>query len=88
MNTNAWPLLELSTRLLDPEEREVVLGDLLETHATTWRGLFDIFGLVLRRRADLWRDPRPWLAGFVVALPSSYLLIDQKSTRLNSSHRR
>jgi hypothetical protein len=80
MNTNTWPLLELSTRLLDPEEREVVLGDLLETHATTWRGLFDIFGLVLRRRADLWRDPRPWLAGFVVALPSSYLLMGASSS--------
>jgi hypothetical protein len=74
MNTSAWPLLELSTRLLDPVEREVVLGDLEETHETTWRGLVDIFGLVLRRQAGLWRDPRPWIAGFVVALPSSYLL--------------
>jgi hypothetical protein len=74
MNTNVWPLLELSTRLLDPVEREVVLGDLEETHATTWRGLLDIFGLVVRRQAGLWRDPRPWVAGFVVALPSTYLL--------------
>ncbi|MGA3223372.1 MAG: hypothetical protein ABSC65_06395 [Acidobacteriaceae bacterium] len=75
MNASAWPLLELSTRLLDPEEREVVLGDLLETQATTWRGLLDVFGLVLRRQAGLWRDPRPWVAAFVVALPSSYLLM-------------
>lgn len=75
MNANAWPLVELGTRLLDPEEREVVLGDLVETHETTWRGLLDVFGLVLRRQAGLWRDPRPWLAGFVVALPSTYLLM-------------
>jgi hypothetical protein len=74
MNASAWPLVELSTRLLDPEEREVVLGDLLETHETTWRGLVDVFGLVLRRQAGLWRDPWPWVAGFV-ALPSSYLLM-------------
>jgi hypothetical protein len=74
MNATAWPLLELSTRLLDPEEREVVLGDLQETHETTWRGLLDVFSLVLHRQAGLWRDPRPWIAGFVVALPSSYLL--------------
>jgi len=75
MNTSAWPLLELSTRLLDPREREVVLGDLAETHATTWCGLVDIFGLVLRRQAGLWRDPRPWVAGFFVALPSTSLLM-------------
>ena len=80
MNTNASPLLELSTRLLDPQEREVVLGDLLETQATAWRGLLDVFGLVLRRQAGLWRDPRPWLAGFVVALPSSYLLMGASSS--------
>jgi hypothetical protein len=75
MNASAWPLVELGTRLLDPEEREVVLGDLVETHETTWRGLLDVFGLVLRRQAGLWRDRRPWVAGFVVALPSSYLLM-------------
>ena len=75
MNTSVWPLVELSTRLLHPEEREVVLGDLVETHETTWRGLLDVFGLVLRRQAGLWRDPRPWVAGFVVALPSTYLLM-------------
>src|ERR1700722_2143804 len=75
MNASAWPLLELSTKLLDPEEREVVLGDLLETHATAWRGLLDIFSLVMYRQAGLWRDPRPWVAGFLVALPSSNLLM-------------
>jgi hypothetical protein len=75
MNTSAWPLLELGTRLLDPEEREVVLGDLVETHETTWRGLLDVFGLVVRRQGGLWRDLRPWVAGFAVALPSSYLLM-------------
>jgi hypothetical protein len=75
MNKSTCPLLELSTKLLDPEEREVVLGDLQETHATAWRGLLDIFSLVSRRQADLWRDPRPWVAGFLVALPSSSLLM-------------
>jgi hypothetical protein len=75
MNTSAWPLVELSTRLLDPQEREVVLGDLEETQETTWRGLLDVFGLILRRQVGLWRDLRPWVAGFIVALPSSYLLM-------------
>jgi hypothetical protein len=75
MNTIAWPLVELTSRLLNHEEREVVLGDLLETNETAWRGFLDVFGLVFRRQAGLWRDPRPWLAGFAVALPSSYLLM-------------
>jgi hypothetical protein len=75
MNASAWPWLELSTKLLDPEEREVVLGDLVETHATAWRGLLDIFSLVLHRQAGFWRNPRPWVAAFFVALPSSNLLM-------------
>jgi hypothetical protein len=75
MNASAWPLVEFGTRLLDPEEREVVLGDLAETDETAWRGLQDVFGLVLRRQVVLWRDRRPWVAGFAVAFPSSYLLM-------------
>jgi hypothetical protein len=68
MNAIGWPLLELTSRLLDREDREVVLGDLLETNENAWRGLLDVFGLVFRRQAGLWRDPRPWLAGFALAL--------------------
>jgi hypothetical protein len=75
MNASVWPLVELSSRLLDHEEREVVLGDLLESNENAWRGMLDVFGLVFRRQAGLWRDPRPWLAAFLVALPSTYLLM-------------
>lgn len=75
MNGIVWPLVELTSRLLDQDEREAVLGDLLETNEKAWRGFLDVFGLVLRRQAGLWKDPRPWLAGFVVTLPSSYLLM-------------
>jgi hypothetical protein len=75
MNAIVWPLVELSSKLLDREEREVVLGDLQETNENAWRAMLDVFGLVSRRQAGLWRDPRPWLAGFVVALPCSYLLM-------------
>ena len=57
MNASVWPLVELSSKLLDHEEREVVLGDLEETHETAWRGMLDVFGLILRRQAALWRDP-------------------------------
>jgi hypothetical protein len=75
MNGIDWPLLEFASKLLERNEREVVLGDLLETNESAWQGLLDVFGLVLRRQAALWRDPRPWLAGFGVALPSGFLLM-------------
>jgi hypothetical protein len=75
MNGITWPLLELTSKLLDQDEREVVLGDLLETNENVWQGFLDVFGLVFRRQAGLWKHPRPWLAGFVVTLPGSYLLM-------------
>jgi len=74
MSTVAWPLVELAAKLLDRNEREAVLGDLQETNEVAWRSFLEVFGLVLRRQAALWKSPRPWLAGFVVALPCSYLL--------------
>jgi hypothetical protein len=70
-----WPLVELTSKLLDQDDREAVLGDLLETNENGWRGFLDVFGLVIRRQADLWKDPRPWLAVFAVTLPGSYLLM-------------
>jgi hypothetical protein len=75
MNGIAWQLVRLVSKLLDRDERDAVLGDLLETNESAWRGFLDVFGLVFRRQAGLWKDPRPWLAGFVVALPGSYLLM-------------
>src|SRR6202035_1076276 len=39
------------------------------------QGLFGVIGLVFRREAALWKRWQPWLAGFGVALPSSFLLM-------------
>jgi hypothetical protein len=69
-----WPWILLASKLLERDERDAVLGDLQETNERAWRGFLDVFGLVLRRQAGLWKDSRPWLAGFAVALPCSYLL--------------
>jgi hypothetical protein len=75
MNGIAWPLVGLASKLLDRDEREVVLGDLLETDESAWRGFLDVFGLYFRRQGGLWKESRPWFAAFVVALPCSYLLM-------------
>jgi hypothetical protein len=68
-------LVEIAARLLECDEREAVLGDLAEARESVWRGVLDVFGLVIRRQAVLWKDWRPWLAAFGVALPSSLLLM-------------
>ena len=68
-------LVEVVARLLERDDREVVLGDLAETGATTWQSLTEISGLVVRREAAPWAYWRPWLAAFAVALPSTLLLM-------------
>jgi hypothetical protein len=54
--------VEMLARLLEPTEREAVLGDLAETGETGARAIRDLAGLVIRRQAAPWRDWRPWLA--------------------------
>jgi hypothetical protein len=70
-----WLLTEVAAHLLHHEEREVVLGDLSEAHESAWHGLLDVLGLVTRRQLVLWKNWRPWLSGFGLALPSSFLLM-------------
>jgi hypothetical protein len=68
-------LVDLLSRFLSPEEREVVQGDLLEGGESAWQSLLAVVGLVIRREAALWRNWRPWLAAFGLAVPSSFLLM-------------
>jgi hypothetical protein len=68
-------LMEMAARLLECDERDAVLGDLVETGASAWKGLLEVLGLVIRREGQAWSDWRPWLAAFGVALPGSLLLM-------------
>lgn len=70
-----WSLAEVAARLLERDEREAVLGDLLEAHESGWQGLLAVLGLAMRRQTFLWKSWRPWLAAFGLALPSSLLLM-------------
>jgi hypothetical protein len=60
---------------LAPAEREVVLGDLIETRETAWRGMREVLGLVARRQLQLWSGWRPWLAAPGLAFPLSFMLM-------------
>jgi hypothetical protein len=75
MTNIEWRLVGIAARLLERDEREAVLGDLVETGDDAGRGLFDILDLVVRRQILLWKSWRPWLAAFGLALPGSLLLM-------------
>jgi hypothetical protein len=61
--------------MLERDECEAVLGDLQEAGESAWHALLDVAGLLARRRLALWKDWRPWLASFGLALPASLLLM-------------
>lgn len=62
MSRVCWRLVAFISRWLEPDEREAVLGDLMESAAGGIRALSDVLGLVIRRQVALWKDWRPWLA--------------------------
>lgn len=67
-------LLDAVSRMLEPDEREVVLGDVTESKVTGSRALRDVLGLVTRRQAILWAGWRPWLTLLGLILPLGMLL--------------
>jgi hypothetical protein len=75
MTNLRWSLVETAGRLLDGDEREVVLGDVAEAGGSAWRGMLDVMGLVVRRQITLWKSWRPWVAAFGVTLPCSLFLM-------------
>jgi len=75
MRNIAWKLIEVMALRLTPTEREIVLGDLIETRETALRGMREISGLVVRRQLQLWNGWRAWLAAPGLALPCSFLLM-------------
>jgi len=75
MTSLKWSCVELVAHLLERGEREAALGDLAEARESVWNALLGIVGLGVRRQVLLWKSWRPWLAGFGIAVPSSFLLM-------------
>lgn len=75
MTGAGWWCVEAASGLLEPREREAVLGDLAEAGDATWRGLLDILGLAMRKQLLLWKSWRPWVSVFGVTLPNSFQLM-------------
>lgn len=70
-----WRAVETASNLLESNEREAVCGDLMESGESAWHSLLDVVGLVIRRQTMLWKSWRPWVAGFGLVVPSSFLLM-------------
>jgi hypothetical protein len=75
MNNGGWRLVDAVSQLLERDEREAVRGDLAEAGESAWQSLLEVLGLVARRQVLLWKNWRPWLAAFGLALPSTLLLM-------------
>jgi hypothetical protein len=73
--TGSWAWVEAASRMLERDEREVVLGDLIEAGEGTWRAMLAVLGLVLRREAQVWTFRRPWIAALGLSVPCSFLLM-------------
>ena len=61
--------------MLRRDEREAVLGDLIESGEEVWAALFAVLGLVLRRETAVWKTWHPWVAAFALSVPCSFLLM-------------
>ncbi len=75
MTPIAWWSVQLAAGLLDSEDREIVLGDLAESGESAGQALCHVLGFAVRRQAALWKNWRPWLAAFGVAVPGTLLLM-------------
>jgi len=69
MNRICWRLVDVVSRVLEPDERDAVRGDFTESGESGAQGLRDVLGLAVRRQAELWRHWRPWLILVMLAAP-------------------
>jgi hypothetical protein len=74
MTRICWWLVERVSRVLEPGERDAVLGDLAESGEASSQALGDVLGLVVRRQFALWMDWRPWLTLVGLFVPLGMLL--------------
>jgi hypothetical protein len=74
MNRLCWWLVDIVSRVLEPDERDAVRGDLAESGEAGGQALRDVLGLALRRQAALWKGWRPLLALVGLVVPLGVLL--------------
>jgi hypothetical protein len=68
-----WLIGQLS-RMLEPDERDAMIGDLAELGVDDKQAVRDIVGFFVARQADLWKAWMPWLALVGLVVPIGVLL--------------
>jgi len=70
-------LMDWVSRLLQPNERDAVLGDLAESCEPPGQALLDLLGLVVRRQAALWGERLlPSIVGIVIGTGLCFYFIN------------
>jgi hypothetical protein len=60
--------------MLTAEERQAVLGDMVESGQTGAQALRDLLGLLMRQQPTFWTDWRPWAALLGLVVPAALAL--------------
>lgn len=67
MSKVTWRIVDRFSGMLDPKERIVAMGDLIESGHSGIQAIAQITGLIVRRQVELWENWQPWLALFGVS---------------------
>ena len=78
-------ILEVLAGLLEPNEREAVLGDLAESNKSWARSLRDLLGLVGRRQGQAWMQANSWIVLLLLVLPIGSFLTQSSRSIADSS---
>lgn len=74
ISRTCWVLALSLSLTLERAERHAVVGDLTESGESGGRALLNVFGLVIRRQAAVWKDSHLWLVLFILVIPFSFML--------------
>jgi hypothetical protein len=74
ISRTGWVLALWISSVLERAEREAVVGDLAESGESGVRVLVNVFGLVIRRQAAVWKDSHLWAVLFILVIPFSFML--------------
>jgi hypothetical protein len=82
MTRICWWLVDIVSRMLEPDDRDAVRGDFTESGEPCGRALRGVVSLIIRRQLALWKDWRPWLA-FVGLVGIAAVLLSEIALRLD-----
>lgn len=74
ISRTCWVLALWLSSTLERAEGQAVIGDLAESSESGGRALFNVFGLVIRRQAAVWKDSHSWVVLFMLVIPFSFVL--------------